>query len=145
MSERFHIGALARACGQSVHAIRWYEGQGLIPNVGRDTGGRRVYVQGHVEHLRFLDRLKRTGMTIAQMRHYCALSMAGWRSLPERKELLAAHRARIEAAIEELGEVLTLIDEKAAYYEAWMANKKRPPDLAPAGPPKARVRISGPG
>ena len=31
------------ATGRTVHTIRWYERQGLIPGVCRDGGGRRVY------------------------------------------------------------------------------------------------------
>jgi len=35
----FHIGALsARTGGASIHTIRWYEAQGLIPSVARDGG-----------------------------------------------------------------------------------------------------------
>jgi DNA-binding transcriptional MerR regulator len=140
VSERFHIGAFASLCGQSQHTIRWYEAQGLIPNVGRDGGGRRVYVREHVEHLRFLERLRRTGMTIAEMRDYCAITMQGWRTLPVRRELLKAHRLRVEAAIADLEAALEMIDTKVAYYAEWEARKKRPPDLPPLDAPVSPVR-----
>ena len=59
------IGELSTRSGRSVHAIRWYESQGLVPGVERDTGRRRVYTELHVGWLDFMDRLRRTGMTIA--------------------------------------------------------------------------------
>ncbi len=34
----FHIGALSARTGRSIHTIRWYEAQGLIPGVARDGG-----------------------------------------------------------------------------------------------------------
>lgn len=40
MSNNFRIGELAARTGRSIHAIRWYEAQGLIPGVARDSGGR---------------------------------------------------------------------------------------------------------
>ena len=64
------IGELSSRSGRSIHAIRWYEAQGLIPGVERDGGGRRVYSDLHVGWLDLMDRLRRTGMTIAQMREY---------------------------------------------------------------------------
>ena len=36
-----NIGALAEQTGHSVHTIRWYEAQGLIPGVERDRRGWR--------------------------------------------------------------------------------------------------------
>ena len=61
------IGELAERTGRSVHTIRWYERQGLIPGVVRDSGGRRVYHERHVSWLELIERLRFTGMSIAQM------------------------------------------------------------------------------
>src|SRR5688572_12846080 len=54
MSESLHIGRLAERTGRSVHAIRWYEAQGLVPGVVRDSGGRRVYTELHVNWLQLM-------------------------------------------------------------------------------------------
>jgi DNA-binding transcriptional MerR regulator len=126
---RFHIGKLAQLSGRSVHAIRWYEAQGLLPNVGRDTGGRRVYEPGHVEHLLFLEWLKRTGMSVQDMREFTDLGMQGWRTVEARVARLEQHRKRVEGEMAMLQEALSLIDHKLAYYAEWMAKKKRPPTL----------------
>jgi DNA-binding transcriptional MerR regulator len=127
--ERFHIGKLAKRCGRSVHTIRWYEAQGLIPGVDRDAGGRRVYVHEHVEHLVFLEWLRRTGMSVEEMRKFTSLGMQGWRTLEEREARLRAHRERMQNEIDVLHAALDLIDAKLAYYADWKARKKRPPPL----------------
>jgi DNA-binding transcriptional MerR regulator len=135
VSESFFIGGFARLTGRSVHTIRWYEAQGLIPGVERDRGGRRIYVPGHVEHLVFLEQLRRSGMTVAQMRRLSALAMQGWRTLEQRKAVLRAHRVAVEAEIARLHAALALIDAKVAYYDDWQKAKKRPPPPHPPLPP----------
>jgi DNA-binding transcriptional MerR regulator len=135
LTERFQIGELARRSGRSEHTIRWYERQGLIPNVGRDRGGRRVYETGHLEHLVFLEWLRLTGMSVADMRRFTALALRGWRTLKERQAMLDAHRAEVEARMADLSVALDLIEAKMAYFDEWNKRKKRPapvplPDFA---------------
>lgn len=133
MSARYHIGRFARLVDRSVHTIRWYEAQGLIPAVGRDAGGRRVYEDDHVEHLLFLERMRRTGMSVAEMRRLTELGLQGWRTLDDRKALLKGHRAAIEAQVADLRAALADIDAKVAFYDEWQANKRRPRKAASHG------------
>lgn len=129
MNTSFHIGRLAELSGRSEHTIRWYERQGLIPNVGRDRGGRRVYEDGHVEHLMFLEWLRLTGMSVDEMRQFTELSMRGWRTIGQRQDMLKAHRKDVEARIKDLRVALSLIDAKMEYFAEWAARKKRPPPV----------------
>jgi DNA-binding transcriptional MerR regulator len=141
----FHIGELATRTGRTVHAIRWYEAQGLVPGVVRDQGGRRLYGELHVGWLDLMDRLRRTGMSIAEMRAYTALALQGRTTLHERRQMLAAHRARVLETIGEWKRALSLVDRKIDFYDAWMQTGQRPPllpltDEAPAPPPARRTR-----
>jgi DNA-binding transcriptional MerR regulator len=126
MPSSFHIGALAAHTGRSIHAIRWYEAQGLIPGVVRDSGGRRVYSELHLSWLDLMDRLRRTGMSIAQMRQYTALVRQGSKSLRQRQQLLSQHRARVEQTIAEWTQALKLIDSKIDFYGEWLTTGRRP-------------------
>jgi DNA-binding transcriptional MerR regulator len=121
-----HIGELAARCGRSVHAIRWYDAQGLIPGVARDGGGRRVFTERHVEWLALVDRLRSTGMTVADIRRYAALVRQGRAGVPGQHELLAEHRTRVASAIAEWQAALELLDGKLAFYEEWLATGVRP-------------------
>jgi DNA-binding transcriptional MerR regulator len=135
-SPSLRIGELAARTGRSVHAIRWYEAQGLVPGVARDEGGRRVYGELHVGWLDLMERLRATGMSIAEMREYTALAMQGSRSLRQRRDLLAAHRECVNATIAEWKRALTLVEKKIDFYDAWMHTGQRPP-LIPAQTPRA--------
>jgi DNA-binding transcriptional MerR regulator len=123
------IGKLARLTGRSVHTIRWYESQRLIPGVRRDLQGRRLYADWHVDWLDLLDRLRGSGMSIRELREYTAFAKRGVTTLEDCQRLLRAHREHIEAMIAELKESLALIDAKIAYYGEWRRTGVRPPPL----------------
>lgn len=114
------IGELARLSGRSVHTIRWYEAQGLMPGAARDAGGRRVFSQAHVDWLELMDRLRKSGMSIRQMQVYARQVRAGKSTLGARQVLLREHRARVELQVHELQEALALIDRKVALYDQWI-------------------------
>jgi DNA-binding transcriptional MerR regulator len=136
---QMRIGELAERTGRSVHAIRWYEAQGLLPGVLRNAAGRRLYGERHVGWLELMERLRSTGMSIAQMRAYTALVMQGRRTLPQRQQQLAAHRAQVEARIAEWKTALKELDRKLAFYADWVAQGARPP-MDPQGRPLPRPR-----
>ncbi|MCW5656166.1 MAG: MerR family transcriptional regulator [Burkholderiaceae bacterium] len=134
-----HIGALAARTGHSVHTIRWYEAQGLMPGVVRDRGGRRVYADGHVGWLELMQRLRRTGMSIAEMRRYTALVRQGKATLAERQAMLQAHRERVQRTIADWQQALALLDGKIHFYGQWQRTGKRPP-LDPSNPVHSNPR-----
>jgi DNA-binding transcriptional MerR regulator len=126
MQQDLRIGEVASRTGRSVHTIRWYEQQGLLPGVGRDRGGRRVYTEHHVGWLDLMERLRHTGMSITQMREYTALAKQGAAALPKRRALLAKHQQRVRENIVRWTEALALIEAKVEFYDEWMANGERP-------------------
>ena len=121
------ISQLARASGRSVHTIRWYESQRLIPGVRRDAQGRRTYVHEHVEWLALLERLRCSGMSIRELREYTAVAKRGASMIDASEELLRAHRARVGQRIADLEKALAIIDGKIAFYEEWRRTGVRPP------------------
>jgi len=146
-TELFMIGELADRTARSVHAIRWYEAQGLMPGVQRNGGGRRLYNERHVDWLLLMERLRRTGMSIAQMRAYTALVRQGRATLAQRRDMLAAHRERVLRTIEEWSEALQLLDQKLDFYGEWVATGQRPrqaPELASQASRLAAIKAARP-
>lgn len=115
------IGELARLSGRSVHTIRWYEAQGLMPGAARDGAGRRVFSAAHVDWLELMDRLRSSGMTIRQMQAYARQVREGKTTLAARQALLREHRQRVEQRVDGLKAALALIDRKVALYDKWIA------------------------
>lgn len=121
------IGELSKASGLSVHAIRWYESRRLIPAVRRTEAGHREYGEWHIAWLALLDRLKRTGMTIAQMTAYADLVRCGESTLAQQRAMFVEHRERAAADLVARRQALRHIDEKIAFLERWIETGERPP------------------
>jgi DNA-binding transcriptional MerR regulator len=133
---KIRIGELARRTGRSVHTIRWYEQQGLLPPVPR-LGAHRIYSNRHVEWLELMERLRGSGMSVADLRRYTALAQRGAAHLEQVRALLEEHRRQLQDRMAELRRAERLIDEKIAFYERWKAEGQRP-GTAHAALPRTR-------
>jgi len=122
---QIRIGELAARTGRSVHTIRWYEQQGLLPPVPR-LGAHRVYSNRHVEWLELMERLRGSGMSVAELRRYTALAQRGAAQLEQTRALLLAHRERVAQKIAEWQRAQLLVEEKIAFYTRWIEQGERP-------------------
>lgn len=116
------VGAAAEQVGLTVHTLRWYEQEGLVSPVGRDSAGRRRYTADDLGWLRLLTRLRRTGMPVRDMRRYADLARQGEHTLAARRELFEAHRDRVLARMAELEEDLKVLNFKIEAYGAMERN-----------------------
>ena len=81
------IGEIAKAAGISEYTLRYYEKKGLI-RVRRDNVGRRCYDESDVEWIKFIKRLKDTGMLLKDITEYSRLRYEGNTTMPKRLEML---------------------------------------------------------
>jgi DNA-binding transcriptional MerR regulator len=117
MTETLSIGQAAKRTRLSVHALRFYESEGLMAKpVGR-SGGRRVYTEDDIEWITLCVILRESGMPIPILRAYTDLVRRGNGNEPERLELLREHRGTVIAQIAELTRCLELISFKVGFYE----------------------------
>jgi DNA-binding transcriptional MerR regulator len=115
--ETMSIGQAAEKTGLSIDTLRYYEREGLLPYVPRTEGGQRLYNENHLGAIRFLTRLKLTGMPITKMREYMALAMDGAPGKPKRRQLLVDHRSQVLAQIDQLQHNLKILNLKIELYE----------------------------
>ena len=111
------IAEVRSRAGISARTLRYYEELGLLPGVRRRAGGRRIYGPDELERLRFISRLKALGLSLAEIKELNAVYGIGGSTramLARLDELLARHRADVEARIEELA---ALRDEIDAYRD----------------------------
>jgi DNA-binding transcriptional MerR regulator len=116
MATPLTIADAARASGLSAHTLRYYERAGLLVPVTRNGGGHRRYSDDDLERIRFLTKLRATGMPIREVRRYAELLKAGHGSERERLALLKAHRERVLRQLEDTARNLELIDRKIIWY-----------------------------
>jgi DNA-binding transcriptional MerR regulator len=116
MGTTLTIADAARASGLSAHTLRYYERAGLLDPVERNGGGHRRYTDGDLDRIRFLTKLRATGMPIREVRRYADLLKAGEGNHRERLALLEAHRERVLRRLEETAGNLELIEWKINLY-----------------------------
>ncbi|OXM84808.1 MerR family transcriptional regulator [Paenibacillus rigui] len=110
------IKQAAELTGLKEDTIRYYERIGLLPYAERKNNGHRVYSRDHILGMIFMTRLKATGMTIEEMKHYRALTAQGSSTLAERLSILEQHKQRIQREREQLDETLRIIDYKLEHF-----------------------------
>lgn len=117
------IGQVAERTDLSVHALRFYEKEGLLVTpVRRDSAGRRLYGEADVNWLVHCTMLRASGMPLTEIRRYAELIRQGRGNEAERLELLRAHVARVEEQKKQLDRCLDLISHKVAVYEHHLAD-----------------------
>jgi DNA-binding transcriptional MerR regulator len=63
----YAIGELSRMVNLSQRTIRYYEEIGLLHSVRRIENGKRVFTDDDVRRLKFINRLKVLGLSLAEM------------------------------------------------------------------------------
>lgn len=115
------IAELARQGGVSSRTIRYYGELGLLRVDGRGPGGRRRYTTDALERLRFINRLKKLGLTLEEIGHLNEAFDRGDtpNMLKELESLLETHIQTVQKRVtelhklqEELGSYLIRIREK---------------------------------
>ena len=100
------------------HTLRYYEKLGLLGNISRNRCGHRSYSQADIDWVTFINRLKETGMPLAQILRYAHLRAEGETTVEQRRILLQTHRDALQARIENELEHLRMLDLKIAYYNS---------------------------
>ncbi len=110
----------------AAHVLRYYEKEGLLPQVGRSKSGIRHYSEDDLEWLGLICCLKNTGMSIKQIKEFVDLSIVGDTTLKERCEMLQEHKKNVEAQIKDMYKHLDKVSHKIAHftaeYERYLAN-----------------------
>lgn len=113
------ISEVAEMMGLSPSTLRYYDKEGLLPNVKR-VNGIRVFEDEDFEWLKLLNCLKNTGMPIKKIKEYVELQKLGEESLEERYKLIKDQREYVKNQIEQLEYYMQELDFKDWYYRTAM-------------------------
>lgn len=82
------IGEVARETGLSIHTIRFYEAQRLLPEAPRTESGYRVYSRETLEALKFVRKAQELGFSLKEIRELLFLKGRGQDSCTHVESLL---------------------------------------------------------
>lgn len=141
MERVYTIGEASAELGMPASTLRYYGKKGLFPDVARSQGGMRVYTEDDLEWARFIERLKVSGMPIAEIKEYIDLYRAGDSTIERRREIVNARLAAIDRQLADLKLARDFIYYKCWYYDVAaesgtcetpknMPSEKLPPEIA---------------
>ena len=114
---RYTVGEMAKILGIAPSTLRYYNQEGLLPLVTRSRGGMRLFTDADYETLIVIDCLKKSGLSIREIKSFIALAAEGDSTLKERLALFEKRRESVKERIQELQETLELLNFKCWYYE----------------------------
>lgn len=113
----YTVSEAAALVGLTTYTLRWYEQEGLVARIDRDTAGRRRYSARDLGFLELLIKLRRTGMSVADMRRYTTLIRSGDDTIQQRLDLFRDHRDHVLEQIAQLQRDLEAVNIKINIYE----------------------------
>ena len=112
----YTIGQVSKMFGLPVSTLRYYDKEGLFPDMERSNGIRR-FGQRELEALRVIECLKKSGMEIKDIRQFMEWCAQGSSTYPLRRAMFIRQRESVEAEIARMNRVLDMLNFKCWYYE----------------------------
>lgn len=63
----YKIGEVARRARVNKATVRYYEKRGLIPKPDRRRSGYRIFIQRHIDRIKFIKRAQELGFTLSEI------------------------------------------------------------------------------
>lgn len=111
----FTIGQVSEMFDLPVSTLRYYDKEGLFPELNR-TSGIRQFTEKEIETLRVIECLKKTGLQIKDIKLFISWCSEGSSTYLKRKELFENQKKQVEKGINELNQTLDMLNFKCWYY-----------------------------
>ena len=112
----YTIKTMSEMTGLPASTLRYYDKKGLLPNLRRDQNNVRVFTDDDFRNLRLIDCLKRSGLSIKDIKRFIDMTSKGDSALTERLAIFTRRRELLKQEMAELQEVLNVIEYKCWYY-----------------------------
>ncbi|WP_379153680.1 MerR family transcriptional regulator [Paenibacillus sp. sgz5001063] len=111
--QSYSIKQTSELTGITEDTIRYYEKIGLLPRAQRKGNSHRIYSDNDIETMKLITCLKKTGMSLDDMRPYLDLSLdSNLSEYPELHAMIRNHKQKILDQIASLQQIVDLIDSK---------------------------------
>ncbi len=114
---KYSIGEISKMFNLSVHTIRYYEKEAIISPVKRAKNGIRYFDDNNIESIRLVECLKKTGLSLREIKKFQEYLLIGDDSLVDRFKMYQIRKIKIKEKIKELENLYKVVDFKCDYYE----------------------------
>ena len=113
----YTVGEMAKKLNVAPSTLRYYDKEGLLPFVERSDGGIRMFKDEDFEWLHIIECLKKTGMSIKDIKTFIDWCMEGDSTIEQRLQLIDRQREAVLNQIAQMQETLKTLNYKHWYYE----------------------------
>ncbi len=113
----YTVGEMAKKLNVAPSTLRYYDKEGLLPFIERSDGGMRMFKDEDLELLLIIDCLKKTGMSIKDIKTFMDWAQQGDDTINLRLQMFQEQRKLVEAQISQLQDTLDILKYKCWYYE----------------------------
>ena len=133
----YTIGQVSEMFGLPISTLRYYDKEGLFPNIKRTSGIRR-FGEAELETHRVIECLKKSGLEIKDIKQFIEWCGQGSETYPQRRDLFIRQKEQAEAEIARMNRVLAMLKYKCWYYEQAIkdGNEERLRSLTPETMPE---------
>ena len=93
------IGEISKMFGLPISTLRYYDKEGLFPNMARSSGIRK-FSESEIEALRVIECLKKTGMEIKDIKQFMDWCAEGPSTYTKRKKLFEDRKKALEEQLQ---------------------------------------------
>lgn len=112
----YTVGQVSEMFNLPISTLRYYDKEGLFPNIKRASGIRQFGEQ-EIEALKVIECLKKSGLEIKSIKQFMQWCVQGSATYPLRKELFEKQKEQVENEINRMNKVLDMLIFKCWYYE----------------------------
>lgn len=113
----YTIKQVSEMTGLSIPTIRYYDKEGLLPDLQRKESGYRIFSDRDLEAIDLIGCFKESGLTIREIRHFMSLVRQGDVTLDERLAIFQTNVARLEEKLAAVQNALEHSRRTLAFYE----------------------------
>ena len=117
----YTIGQISKMFNLPISTLRYYDKEGLFPNIERSSGIRK-FSESEIEALRVIECLKKTGMEIKEIKQVMDWCSEGPSTYEKRRDLFEARKNTLEKQMSDLQKNMAMIQFKCWYYEQALAD-----------------------
>ena len=112
----YSIGEISKMFNIPVSTLRYYDKEGLFPEITRVSGIRK-FSNNEIEALRVIECLKKSGLEIKDIKQFMEWTKLGSKTFKIRKELFERQKVSVEKELRQMEKVLDMIKFKCWYYD----------------------------
>ena len=117
----YTIGQVSEMFDLPVSTLRFYDREGLFPDIER-RGGIRRFGERELEALRIIECLKISGLEIREIKQFMQWCTEGSSTYELRRQMFEKRRQAVEEEIRRLQRTLDMLNFKCWYYDTAIAD-----------------------